>query len=41
MHVLADVARDAGLISVAYGSCGTYSRFEDMFGAILGDIPTL
>lgn len=40
MHVLADVARDAGYL-VAYESCGTYSRFEEMFRAILGNIPTL
>lgn len=40
LHILADIARDS-LYLVVYASCGARSRFDEMFRAILRDIPLL
>lgn len=40
MHILADVARESHYL-VTYASCGAHSRFDEIFRAILKDIPLL
>jgi Cdc6-like AAA superfamily ATPase len=40
VHILGDVARDSRYL-VVYASCGAHSRFDDIFRAVLGDIPQL
>lgn len=40
VHILAEIARDSRYL-VIYESCGAHSRFEDIFRAILGEIPQL
>ncbi|WP_233281461.1 ATP-binding protein [Sphingomonas changnyeongensis] len=40
VHILAEIARDSRYL-VIYASCGAYSSFEDIFRAVLQDIPQL
>jgi hypothetical protein len=40
VHILADIARDSRYL-VIYASCGAYSSFQDIFRAVLADIPQL
>lgn len=40
VHILAEIARDSRYL-VIYASCGAYSSFEDIFRAVLADIPQL
>ncbi|WP_239018103.1 ATP-binding protein [Sphingomonas flavalba] len=40
VHILADVARDSRY-QVVYASCGANSRFDEIFRAILNEIPQL
>lgn len=40
MHILADVARESHYL-VVYASCGASSRFDEIFRAVLSDIPML
>ncbi len=40
VHILADIARESRYL-VVYASCGAFSSFEDIFRAVLRDIPQL
>jgi Cdc6-like AAA superfamily ATPase len=40
VHILADIARESRYV-VVYASCGAFSSFEDIFRAVLRDIPQL
>ncbi|HEU4968144.1 ATP-binding protein [Sphingomonas sp.] len=40
VHILADIARESRY-NVVYASCGAFSDFEDIFRAVLRDIPQL
>ncbi len=40
VHILSDIARDSRYM-VVYASCGAQSRFDDIFRAILSEIPQL
>ena len=40
MHILADLARESNYI-VVYESCGANSNFDEIFRALLGEIPSL
>jgi len=40
VHILSDIARESRYL-VIYASCGAYSSFEDIFRAVLEDIPAL
>ncbi|MBA2920737.1 AAA family ATPase [Sphingomonas sp. MAH-20] len=40
VHILADIARESRY-NVVYASCGAFSNFEDIFRAVLRDIPQL
>jgi len=40
VHILADIARESRYL-VAYASCGANARFDEIFRAMLGDIPQL
>ncbi|MBA3896964.1 MAG: ATP-binding protein [Sphingomonadaceae bacterium] len=40
LHVLAEVARDSDYV-VGYATCGAHSRFEDIFRAMLREVPLL
>lgn len=40
VHILADIARESRYV-VVYASCGAFSNFEDIFRAVLRDIPQL
>ncbi|NNM77246.1 ATP-binding protein [Sphingomonas sp. ID1715] len=40
VHILADIARESRYV-VIYASCGAFSSFEDIFRAVLRDIPQL
>lgn len=40
VHILADIARDSRYL-VIYASCGAYSSFQDIFRAVLADVPQL
>lgn len=40
VHILAEIARDSRYL-VIYASCGAYSSFQDIFRAVLADVPQL
>lgn len=40
VHILADIARESRYL-VVYASCGAFSSFEDIFRAVLRDLPQL
>ncbi|HYZ48133.1 MAG TPA: ATP-binding protein [Sphingomonas sp.] len=40
VHILADIARESRYL-VIYASCGAFSSFQDIFRAVLRDIPQL
>ena len=40
VHILAEIARESRYV-VVYASCGAFSSFEDIFRAVLRDIPQL
>lgn len=40
VHILADIARESRYL-VVYASCGAFSSFQDIFRAVLRDIPQL
>ncbi|MFD1610317.1 ATP-binding protein [Sphingomonas tabacisoli] len=40
VHILADIARESRYV-VVYASCGAFSSFEDIFRAVLRDVPQL
>jgi energy-coupling factor transporter ATP-binding protein EcfA2 len=40
VHILTDIARESRYV-VVYASCGAFSSFEDIFRAVLADIPQL
>lgn len=40
VHILSDIARESRYV-VVYASCGAFSTFEDIFRAVLRDIPQL
>jgi hypothetical protein len=40
VHILAEIARESRYL-VIYASCGAFSTFEDIFRAVLADIPQL